>query len=402
MQFALNADGDFVQGNIVTDTYSTDVIVIGAGVAGLASARALALQGRDVTVLEAEDLIASHTSSRNSEVIHAGLYYAKDSLKARHCVAGRRKLYSFLDERGITYNNCGKLVVAVTDDEAASLAALKQRAETENDVEGLELLSGSDALSIEPALNPDVRGAIKSTVSGIFDSHAYFLALQGDLEDNGGMIAFGTPVIRGEVEQNGITLETAGETPSRISARLVINAAGHHAIDVAKMINGPHKNHLPTPRFVKGSYFSISGRTPFSQLIYPMPTSASLGLHLTIDLAGRGKVGPDAEWLPEDAEPPFDYQVDPARADVFHREVSRYWPGLEREQLSPDYAGVRPKLVEPGEPSGDFVIEGPETHGTAGLINLIGIESPGLTSSLSIAEHAANFAQNINGASGEL
>ncbi len=374
----------------MADRFEADVVVIGAGVIGLAAARALARAGREVIVLEAEDQIAMHTSSRNSEVIHAGLYYAKGSLKARHCVAGRRMLYDYLDTHAITVKRCGKLVVAVGD-EAGGLPAILARAE-ENGVEGLRLLDGAAARKIEPALSPHVSGAIQSPVSGIFDSHAYFLALQGELEDAGGSIAFGTPVLSGAVEPGHLRLETGGANPASILARTVVNAAGHHAIRVAALIEGPHTAHLPAPHYVKGSYFTIQGHTPFSRLIYPMPTTSSLGLHLTIDLAGRGKVGPDAEWLPDDARPPFDYRVDPARAKLFHAEVTRYWPGLNLERLCPDYAGVRPKLVPEGAPSGDFRIEGPETHGSAGLINLLGIESPGLTSSLSIAEDVAALA----------
>ena len=375
----------------MADSFEADVVVIGAGVIGLASARALARAGREVIVLETEEQIAMHTSSRNSEVIHAGLYYAKGSLKARHCVAGRRMLYDYLDAHAITVKRCGKLVVSVGEAEAAELSRILARAE-DNGVEQLSLIDGAAARKIEPALSPNVSGAIVSPVSGIFDSHAYFLALQGELEDAGGSIAFGTPLISGSVEAGGVRLETGGATPATILARTVVNAAGHDAIRVAALIKGPHTAHLPAPHYVKGSYFTIQGHTPFSRLIYPMPTTSSLGLHLTIDLAGRGKVGPDAEWLPDEARPPFDYRVDPARAKLFHAEVTRYWPGLTLERLSPDYAGVRPKLVPEGAPSGDFRIEGPETHGSAGLINLLGIESPGLTSSLSIAEHVAALA----------
>ncbi len=375
----------------MTETMDVDVVVIGAGVIGLACARAIARAGREVIVIEAEDRIAMHTSSRNSEVIHAGIYYAEGSLKARHCVAGRRMLYGYCAERGITLKRCGKFVVAMTDEEAAELEVIKARAER-NGVEGLRLIPGDEARRHEPALSPAIVAALHSTVSGIFDSHAYFLALQGELEDAGGAIAFGTPLVSGAVEQGHVRLETGGANPSILRARLAINAGGHHAIRIAAAIAGPHAASLPEPHYVKGSYFTIQGHTPFSRLIYPMPSRASLGLHLTIDLAGRGKIGPDAEWLPAGAGPPFDYRVDPARARLFHAEVSRYWPGLTVERLSPDYAGVRPKLVPEGAPSGDFRIEGPETHGSPGLINLLGIESPGLTSSLSIAEHVMRLA----------
>lgn len=375
----------------MTDSFEADVVVIGAGVIGLACGRALARAGREVIVLEAEDQIAMHTSSRNSEVIHAGLYYATGSLKARHCVNGRRMLYSFLDAHGVAVKRCGKLVVAIGEGEAGELGAILARAQA-NGVEDLRLLDGAGALAMEPALNPEVAAAIHSPVSGIFDSHAYFLALQGELEDAGGSIAFNTPVLSGAVEAGHIRLETGGDNPATIHARTVVNAAGHYAPHIAATIEGPHTAGLPETHFVKGSYFGISGRTPFSRLIYPLPNTATLGLHLTIDLGGRGKVGPDAEWLPEGASPPFDYRVDPARAAVFHAEVSRYWPGLTVDRLTPDYAGVRPKIVPRGAPSGDFRIEGSETHGSAGLINLLGIESPGLTSSLSIADHVAELA----------
>ncbi len=375
----------------MAESFEADVIVIGAGVIGLATARALAIAGREVIVLEAEDQIASHTSSRNSEVIHAGLYYASGSLKARFSVAGRRMLYAYLDAHGVTVKRCGKLVVAVGEAEAAGLAGIFARAEA-NGVEDLRLIDAAEARRMEPALSPHVTGAIHSPVTGIFDSHAYFLALQGELEDAGGSVAFSTPLLSGAVETGHVRLETGGASPATIRARTVINAAGHNAIAIAAAIEGPHTGHLPVPTYVKGSYFTIQGHTPFSRLIYPMPTTSSLGLHLTIDLAGRGKIGPDAEWLPAGAAPPFDYRVDPARAALFHAEVTRYWPGLTLERLSPDYAGVRPKIVAEGAPSGDFRIEGPATHGSPGLINLIGIESPGLTSSLAIAEHVAGLA----------
>ncbi|MEM9938838.1 MAG: NAD(P)/FAD-dependent oxidoreductase [Pseudomonadota bacterium] len=367
------------------DRFEADVVVIGAGVIGLATARAFARKGREVIVLEAESQIATHTSSRNSEVIHAGIYYAPGSLKARHCVTGRRMLYAYLEERSVTFNRCGKFVVAYAD-EATGLQDILNRAHA-NDVEDLSLISGDQARAEESALHPGIEAAIHSKQSGIFDSHAYFLSLQGDLEDAGGMIAFGSPVEDGTCKPDGVELVTGGEAASIIEARTVINTAGHRAIDVAARISGPHSADLPTPRFVKGSYFSISGKTPFSRLIYPMPGQASLGLHLTVDLAGRGKLGPDAEWLPEGAVAPFEYQVDPGRADLFYTSARRYWPGLPDGALAPDYAGVRPKLVQPGEPSGDFQLR--DTG--AGLINLFGIESPGLTSSLSIAEYVAEM-----------
>lgn len=365
------------------DALDADLIVIGAGVIGLAVARACAKAGRDVIVLEAESAIASHTSSRNSEVIHAGLYYPEGSLKARFCVEGRRKLYAYLEDHGVTYNNCGKLVVAHSDEEDR-LGGILSLARS-NGVEDLALVAGAEARRMEPALSTDITAAIHSPVSGIFDSHGYFLALQGELEDAGGMIAFDTPVTGGTRLADAVELVTGGDSPARIKARTVINCAGHHSIALARLID-PDID-LPQPHYVKGSYFSILGKTPFSRLIYPMPGRASLGLHLTVDLSGRGKLGPDAEWLPEDARPPFDYRVDPARARIFYESARRYWPGLPDGALAPGYAGVRPKIVREGDPSGDFMIAREDAH----LIHLIGIESPGLTSSLAIADHVAGL-----------
>jgi len=372
------------------ESFDADAVVIGAGAVGLSCARALALQGRDVLVLEAAGAIATETSSRNSEVIHAGLYYATGSLKARLCVEGRRKLYQYCATHGVEAHKCGKLVVAVDDAEAAATPALLKRA-LGNGVEEIRLIDGAEARRLEPALSPDVRVAIHSETSGLFDSHAYFLALQGEFEDRGGSLVVDTPVVRGEVTAGVIEIETGGAAPSRIRARTVINAAGHHALTVARSIAGGPDYPGMTMRWVKGSYFVASGRAAFARLIYPMHNSTTQGLHLAIDLGGRTRLGPDAEWLPEGSRPPFDYEVDPARAAHFYHEVRRYWPGLKDGALSPDYSGVRPKIVGKGEPSADFLIDGPERHGVAGLVNLIGIESPGLTSSLALGEMIAGL-----------
>lgn len=372
------------------DTFEADAVVIGAGAVGLSCARALALKGREVLVLEAASAIATETSSRNSEVIHAGLYYATGSLKARLCVEGRRKLYEYCARHGVEAHRCGKLVVAVDDAEAAATPALLKRA-LENGVERCRLVDGAEARRLEPALSPEVRVAIHSETSGLFDSHGYFLALQGEFEDRGGALAFDAPVVRGAVTRQGIEIETGGPSPSRIKARTVVNAAGHYALPVARSIAGGPRYDGLSMHWVKGSYFVASGRAAFARLIYPMHNSATQGLHLAIDLGGRTRLGPDAEWLADDAGPPFDYEVDPARAEHFYREVRRYWPGLKDGALSPDYSGVRPKIVTKGQPSADFVIDGPERHGVAGLVNLIAIESPGLTSSLAIGELVADM-----------
>ena len=372
------------------ETFDADTVVIGAGAVGLSCARALALKGREVLVLEAAGAIATETSSRNSEVIHAGLYYTTGSLKARLCVEGRRKLYAYCAAHGVEAHRCGKLVVAVDDGEAAATPALLKRA-LENGVEDIRLIDGAEARRLEPALSADVRVAIHSEASGLFDSHAYFLALQGEFEDRGGSLVLNTPVVRGEVMKDGIVIETAGDSPSRIRARTVVNAAGHRALPIARGIAGGPDYDGMRMHWVKGSYFTASGRAAFARLIYPMHNQATQGLHLAIDLGGRTRLGPDAEWLSDDLMPPFDYQVNPDRAVHFYSEVRRYWPGLKDGALSPDYSGVRPKIVAKGEPSADFVIDGPERHGVAGLVNLIGIESPGLTSSLAIGEMVAGL-----------
>ena len=372
------------------DTFEADSVVIGAGAVGLACARALALKGRDVLVLEAASAIATETSSRNSEVVHAGLYYATGSLKARLCVEGRRKLYAYCAAHGVEAHQCGKLVVAVDDHEAAATPALLQRA-LDNGVEGCRLVDGAEARRLEPALSPEVRVAIHSETSGLLDSHGYFLALQGEFEDRGGALALNSPALRGEVLKDGIEIETGGDSPARIKARTVINAAGHHALRVSRLIGGGPQYAGLNMHWVKGSYFIASGRAAFARLIYPMHNQATQGLHLAIDLGGRTRLGPDAEWLADGAGPPFDYGVDPARAEHFYREVRRYWPGLKDGALTPDYSGVRPKIVARGEPSADFLIDGPNRHGVPGLVNLIGIESPGLTSSLAIGEMIADM-----------
>jgi L-2-hydroxyglutarate oxidase LhgO len=355
-----------------------DAVVIGAGVVGLAVARALALAEREVIVLESEDAIGTGTSSRNSEVIHAGIYYPKDSLKARYCVAGRERLYPYCGERGIGHRRCGKLIVATGEDQIPGLRDLQSKA-LANGVEDIRWLEGREAMALEPAL--DCVAALLSPSTGIIDSHGLMLAYQGDAEDAGAMIAFKSPVAGGRLAGEGIELTVGGDAPMTLSARTVVNSAGLFAQTVAASIDGLDPASVPPSYFAKGNYFSLAVRAPFTHLIYPAPEAAGLGVHLTLDLGGQAKFGPDVEWVEE-----ISYDVDPARCLGFYAAVRRYWPELPEDSLRPAYSGIRPKIQAPGEPARDFMIQGPADHGVKGLVNLYGIESPGLTSSLAIAD----------------
>ena len=361
---------------------ATDTLVIGAGVVGLAVARVLALDGREVMVLEAADAIGTATSSRNSEVIHAGIYYPAGSLKARFCVEGKERLYRYCDERGIAFRRCGKLLVATADDEVVQIDRIIARAAA-NGVRDLVRLSAAEARAMEPALS--CVAAIHSPSTGIVDSHALMLALQGDLENKGGLVAFNTPVVALALTRDGIVVQTADGT--ELLAQRVVNAAGHGAPTLAAKTAGLRAVHVPTQYFAKGNYFTLAGRSPFSRLIYPVPQHAGLGVHLTIDLGGQAKFGPDVEWV-RSAE---DLVVDPRRGDAFYAEVRKYWPALPNGALQAGYAGIRPKISGPDEAAADFVIMGPGVHGVRGLVNLFGIESPGLTSSLAIGAHVAEL-----------
>ena len=365
---------------------SVDAIVIGAGVVGLAVARALARQGLETLVVEREDTIGTGTSSRNSEVIHAGLYYAPGSLKARLCVDGREQLYTYCASRGIAHSRCGKLIVATSAEQVPALEALMQRARA-NGVDDLALLSAAEAIALEPELRCDA--ALLSPSSGIVDSHALMLALQGDLEHAGGAVVLRSPV-EGVVcvgpDDRGHRVEVGGAEPMPMRARFVVNAAGLHAPALAARFEGLDARHVPRAHFSKGSYYALAGRAPFRRLVYPMPQDAWLGVHLTLDLAGAARFGPDAQWLDVASADEIDYRVDPARADGFYADIRRYWPGLPDGALQPAYSGVRPKIHGPGEPAPDFLIQGPQEHGVAGLVNLFGIESPGLTSCLALAD----------------
>ena len=361
-----------------------DCVVIGAGVVGLAVARALALRGREVMVLEAASAIGTGTSSRNSEVIHAGIYYPQGSLKASLCVQGKHLLYAYCAERGIGHSRCGKLLVATQAGQVAQLQGIVDKAAA-NDVPDLVLLTREQARKLEPQL--ECIAAVHSPSTGIVDSHTLMLALQGDLENAGGIVVLNSPLQHARCGQDAILLIANDGTTLR--ARTVVNAAGLHAPALAGRFAGLAPQHVPTPYFAKGNYFTLPGRSPFNRLIYPVPEAAGLGVHLTIDLGGQARFGPDVEWV----DGPDDLLVDAARGEAFYAEVRKYWPALPDGALQPGYAGIRPKLQAPGAPAHDFVIQGPGDHGVAGLVNLFGIESPGLTSSLALAEHVARMLQ---------
>ncbi|UEM04590.1 NAD(P)/FAD-dependent oxidoreductase [Skermanella rosea] len=357
-----------------------DCVVIGAGVIGLAVARQLALAGRDVVLLEGSDCIGSGTSSRNSEVIHAGLYYPKGSLKARLCVRGRDALYAYCADRGVPHRRCGKLLVATDEGQRGKLAEIDAKARA-NGVTDLEWLSAADVAALEPALH--TVGALHSPSSGIVDTHGLMLAYQGELEDHGGMVAFNSPVAGGRVTDDGIIIETGGPEPFRLIANLVVNSGGLFAQEIARSIQGIPADSIPPIHLAKGNYFSLARRAPFSRLIYPVPEPGGLGVHLTLDLAGQARFGPDVEWIDR-----INYDVDIRRADKFYGAIRRYWPDLPDDALQPGYAGIRPKLVAAGVADADFMIQGPRQHGVPGLLNLYGIESPGITASLAIAAEA--------------
>ena len=361
-----------------------ECVVIGAGVIGLAVARRLALSGREVIVLEAAEGIGTVTSSRNSEVIHAGIYYKAGSLMARMCVAGKHALYRYCNEHGVPHKNCGKLIVATTPAEAEKLDSIRAHAQA-NGVPDMKVLSGDEARALEPALNCDA--ALLSPSTGIIDSHAYMLALRGDAEDAGAAFAFHTPLLRAKAHGGLIELEAGGETPMTLACDLLVNAAGLEAPATARIIEGMPIEKIPTAYLAKGNYFSCSKKAPFSRLIYPVPEPGGLGVHLTLDMAGQARFGPDVEWVES-----IDYAVDPGRADKFYPAIRKYWPTLPDGALMPSYSGMRPKIVPPAVASQDFLIQGPRDHGVDGLINLFGIESPGLTSSLAIADFVAELA----------
>ncbi len=363
---------------------SVECVVVGAGVVGLAVARALALAGREVLLLEAETHPGTITSARNSGVIHAGLYYTPGSFKARFCVAGNRALYDYCKARGIDHQNCGKLIVANGDEEEQVLLHLLERAHL-NDVDGVRLISGTEARKLEPEIRS--TAALHCPTSGIVDQHPYMLALQGDMENAGGTLVCDCRVESLTRSTAGFTVKTAGDSATEIEARFVVNSAGLGAVDLLRHIDGYPQDRIPTMHLGRGNYFTVAARSPFRHLIYPVPHAAGLGIHATLDLGKRVRFGPDVEWIDR-----IDYSVNAARAPLFYDAIRRYWPALADGALMPDYTGIRPKLHGPGEPQPDFRIESAADHGLAGLVNLLGIESPGLTSALAIGDYAASFA----------
>jgi L-2-hydroxyglutarate oxidase LhgO len=357
-----------------------ECVVIGAGVVGLGVARALALAGREVMVLEAAQAIGTGISARNSEVIHAGIYYAAGSLKARLCVQGRGMLYDYCAERGIGHRRCGKLIVATATAQLAQLQGIADKAAV-NGITDLLLLGREEARALEPQLR--CEAAILSPSTGIVDSHSFMLALHGDILNAAGLVVLNSPLAAAESAQGAINLILNGG--HGLQANWVVNAAGLEAPALARRFKGLAPDYIPRAWFCKGNYFGLASRAPFSHLIYPVPEANGLGVHLTLDLGGRARFGPDVQWV--DSED--DFAVDPSRGDAFYAEVRKYWPGLPDGALRPDYAGIRPKIHAPGAASCDFLIQGPAEHGVAGLINLFGIESPGLTSALAIGAHVS-------------
>lgn len=358
---------------------SFDVAVIGGGVVGLAVARALAKGGRDVVLLEAEAALGTHASSRNSEVIHAGIYYPPDSLKARLCVEGRERLYEYCAERGVPHRRIGKIIVATREEEIPSLERIQAQASA-NGVSDLLPLTASEVRALEPCVS--CLGGVLSPCTGIVDSHAFMTALRADAEACGTQVVLGAPVVAGRVHNDGSLLFIGGMQPATVHCRAVVNAAGLHATRVAASIEGMPKDTLPAAHFAKGHYFVLRGKSPFSRLVYPLPVPGGLGVHVTLDLGGSTRFGPDISWVDS-----VDYSFDERRAESFYPAIRRYFPALPDDALAPGYTGIRAKLAPAGAPPRDFVIHGPNQHGVAHWVSLCGIESPGLTAALALAEH---------------
>jgi L-2-hydroxyglutarate oxidase LhgO len=360
-----------------------ECVVIGAGAVGLAVARRLALAGKEVVLLEKAETFGTETSSRNSEIIHAGIYYAKGSYKARFCVAGKHALYDYLKLHGVAHKKLGKLIVATSQDELKQLDQLDAFARG-NGVEDLKRLTPAKVRAMEPAVY--CTGALWSPSTGIFDSHGYMLSLLGEIEERGGAIAYHAPVIGGKVMNHGIDIDVGGDVATTLRARTVVNSAGLYAQQVAKAIHGVPPESVPPCYYAKGSYYTLLGKPPFTRPVYPVPEHGGLGVHVSVDLAGQVRFGPDVEWVDR-----IEYSVNPRRADVFYAAIRHYYPDLKDSALQAGYCGIRPKLQSPKDPAKDFVIQGPADHGVPGLVNLFGIESPGLTASFPIADHVAEL-----------
>ncbi len=362
------------------------VLVIGAGVIGLAVARQAAQAGHEVIVAEAENAIGTGISSRNSEVIHGGMYYPTGSVRARVCVNGRRLLYAFCAAHGVAHRKCGKLIVATNEAELDKIEALAALGRA-NGVEGLELIGGNAARALEPELT--CIGALHSAETGIIDGHGYMLALRGDLEDAGGAIAFNTPVLGARRKNGQWLVQFGGNEAGEFAFDAVVNCAGLSAQKVARAMEDYPASRVPKLVLAKGNYFSYAGKPAFTRLVYPTPMPGGLGVHVTLDLAGRMRFGPDVEWIEGE-----NYAVDPARAEGFYERIRSYWPGLRDGTIAPDYSGIRPKLTGPGEPAADFLVEAPAQHGVPGLVQMFGIESPGLTSSLALAQEVVGYLES--------
>lgn len=367
---------------------SNDVecLVVGAGVVGLAIARAMAMAGKSTLIIEANEAIGMEVSARNSEVIHAGLYYPAGSLKAKFCVSGKHMLYDYCQEKGINHQRLGKLLVATDESQIQQFERIEQAAQA-NGVHDLQRLSQAQAQDLEPNLH--CVAALLSPSTGIIDTHGLMLAMQGDAENHGAQFVFRSPLLGLQITPQGFVCQVGGDEPIEISSDIVINASGLHAPTLARQFQGLDPQFIPAEYYCRGSYFSLSGKSPFQRLIYPMPNSSGLGVHLTLDLGGQAKFGPDTEWLEH-----INYDIDPSRSESFYAAVRAYWPDLADGSLQPAYTGIRPKIVGPHEPAADFLISGPQDHGIPNLVNLFGIESPGLTSCMAIADHVSQLLSN--------
>jgi L-2-hydroxyglutarate oxidase LhgO len=372
----------------MSDQKSAHVVVVGAGVVGLAVARALAAIYRDVLVLENNPSFGREASSRNSEVIHAGLYYPKGSLKAQTCLRGGELLRDYAARRGVEVRKIGKLIVGCSHEELSTLERLHLQAQA-NGVDDLRCLSAKEIAALEPDLS--VQGALLSPSTGIVDSHALMHALLLDAQAGGARVQFCAPVTGIEVTDTGFAVRIGGAVAAEFSCRILVNCAGLGSVALAEKTIGLDPHHVPGAYHCKGSYFVLPHQAPFRHLIYPVPQAQGLGVHLTLDLLGRARFGPDTEWVEA-----VDYEVDPRRAVRFEEAILRYWPGLPRDSLRPAYAGVRAKIVGPGGPSADFRVDAAHHHGVPGLVNLFGIESPGLTAALALAEHVVSLVQEEN------